>query len=93
MRVFNKVTSICPLRYRGDHTAIRPATLTEVSVRHINKQIEKLGDGPLALTTGEYVADASVMPFCSRLIWKSPAEMLWTLPMSPIRSYCHCDSL
>jgi hypothetical protein len=55
MRVFNKVTSICPLRYRGDHTATRPATLTQVSVRHINKQVEKLGYGPLPLKTGEYL--------------------------------------
>ncbi len=55
MRIENRINSICPLRYRGDHTATKPAVLTQVSVRHISKQIERQGDGPLALTTGEYL--------------------------------------
>ena len=31
----------CPLKARGDHTAIRPATLTSDGVKHIRHQIEK----------------------------------------------------
>jgi hypothetical protein len=55
MRIANKIRSICPLRYRGDHKATRPALLTEVSVKHISHQIDKNGYEPLPSKVGEYV--------------------------------------
>jgi hypothetical protein len=47
MTVARTTTNICPLRYRGDHTATRPAMLPELSVIHISHQIVKHGYKPL----------------------------------------------